>query len=153
MTDNSLEIPDGSFPEVGHLDLVYRLRWMPCISMAGTPMEIPQDDPLYLAAADEIERLRKDREDLALAICGGEDAPGYANAQTVEALVSIVRENYRDQRDRAEAAEAKLATAREALSEVITWADDLRLFSERGTELAPVFQKAKTALNDTGGGG
>lgn len=37
----------------------------------------------------EIERLTRERERLALAICGGEDAPGYANAQTVETLHSL----------------------------------------------------------------
>lgn len=35
---------------------------------------------------------------------------------------------------------------RAALEAVVKWADDLHYFSERGTELAPVFQTAKAAL-------
>lgn len=35
---------------------------------------------------------------------------------------------------------------RAALEEVVKWADDLHYFSERGTELAPVFQQARAAL-------
>lgn len=41
----------------------------------------------------ENERLTKERERLALAICGGEDAPGWANAQTVEYLEQAVKES------------------------------------------------------------
>jgi hypothetical protein len=40
-------------------DIVDRLRFTPGTSMAGTPLNIPNDDPLYLEAADEIEQLRK----------------------------------------------------------------------------------------------
>ena len=40
-------------------DIVDRLRFWLGTSMAGTPLNIPNDDPLYLEAADEIERLRK----------------------------------------------------------------------------------------------
>lgn len=57
------------------------------------------------------QRLTDEREQLALAICGGEDAPGYANAHTVEALVEIARQQQRDHRadiDRATAAEARV---------------------------------------------
>ena len=43
--------------------------------------------------AQEIADLRAERERLALAICGGEDAPGYANAQTVETLEGVARSN------------------------------------------------------------
>ena len=45
------------------------------------------------AAADRIAALEAERERLALAICGGEDAPGYANAQTVEALEKVANDN------------------------------------------------------------
>ena len=41
------------------MDIVERLRFWLGTSMAGTPLNIPNDDPLYLEAADEIERLRK----------------------------------------------------------------------------------------------
>jgi len=40
----------------------------------------------------------------------------------------------------------RLEEVRDALGEVVAWADDLRLFSEPGTRLAPVFQKAKAVL-------
>lgn len=42
--------------------------------------------------------------------------------------------------------EAENARLREALEAVVQWADDLHYFSERGSELAPVFQFAKAAL-------
>ena len=44
-------------------------------------------------AADRIEQLTAERDRLALAICGGEDAPGYAHAQTVEALEYALKQN------------------------------------------------------------
>lgn len=43
--------------------------------------------------AATIARLTGERERLALAICGGEDVPGYANAQPVEALEKVARDN------------------------------------------------------------
>ena len=45
---------------------------------------------VHVAAMAE---LQAERERLALAICGGEDAPGYANAQTVEALEHVAKQN------------------------------------------------------------
>jgi len=68
-------------------------------------------DPL---AADRIEELVKERERLALAICGGEDAVGYANAQSVEALEKVARDNAAMtmwQIDKTMQAEAKLTKA------------------------------------------
>lgn len=62
--------------------------------------------------AATIARLEGERERLALAICGGEDAPGYANAQTVEALEKVARDNGAAamwQIDRTMKAEAKVA--------------------------------------------
>ena len=44
-------------------------------------------------AAARIEQLTEERDRLALAICGGEDAPGYANAQTVETLEHVAKQN------------------------------------------------------------
>lgn len=59
-----------------------------------------------------VAALEAERERLALAICGGEDAPGYANAQTVETLEQVARDNQlshlRDI-DHISALEAKLA--------------------------------------------
>ncbi len=68
--------------------------------------------------ADRIEALTKERERLALAICGGEDLPGYANAQTVETLEKVARDNAKAtmaEINRTLAVEAKLAKAVEAL--------------------------------------
>jgi hypothetical protein len=48
---------------------------------------------LIRAQRDALTALQAEREELALAICGGEDAPGYANAQTVETLVAVARSN------------------------------------------------------------
>ena len=67
------------------------------------------------ADAETIARLEGERERLALAICGGEDAPGYANAQTVEALEKVARDNAAAamwQIDRTMKAEAKVAAAK-----------------------------------------
>ena len=78
---------------------------------------------LFEAQAAEIKRLRGERERLALAICGGEDAPGYANAQTVETLERVARDNANatmEQINRTLAVEAKLAKAVEALEEIAT---------------------------------
>ena len=67
---------------------------------------------------DRIEQLERERERLALAICGGEDAPGYANAQTVEDLEKVARDNAAWgmwQVDQTVQAQAKLAKAVEVL--------------------------------------
>ena len=45
-------------------DIVDRLRFTQCVSMAGTPLDMPREDPLSLEAADEIERLRDERKEL-----------------------------------------------------------------------------------------
>jgi len=41
-------------------DIVDRLRFTQCVSMAGTPLDMPREDPLSLEAADEIEELRRE---------------------------------------------------------------------------------------------
>jgi hypothetical protein len=69
---------------------------------------------------NEMHELREERERLALAICGGEDAPGYANAQTVDTLEKVARDNANatmEQINRTLAVEAKLAKAVELLKE------------------------------------
>ena len=43
-------------------------------------------------------------------------------------------------------ARLEIARLREALGAVVAWAEDLRLFSDHGTVLAPVFVKARAAL-------
>lgn len=71
--------------------------------------------------SDRIEELTAERERLALAICGGEDAPGYANAQTVETLEKIARDNINAtmaQINCTLAVEAKLAKAVDALRQI-----------------------------------
>jgi hypothetical protein len=77
---------------------------------------------LILAEA-HIEQFKQERERLALAICGGEDAPGYANAQSVEALEKVARDNAAWgmwQVDQTVQAQAKLAKAVEALREIVS---------------------------------
>ena len=56
------------------------------------------DTPIWVSdamteATARIEQLTAERDRLALAICGGEDAPGYANAQTVETLEHVAKQN------------------------------------------------------------
>jgi acetyl-CoA carboxylase alpha subunit len=68
----------------------------------------------------EVERLTGERERLALAICGGEDAYGYANAQTVATLEKVARDNHNAtmaQINRTLAAEAERDKLREAAQE------------------------------------
>ena len=59
-------------------------------------------------------------------------------------------ESLRDENDKLHARIAELEAGNEkmriALEAIVKWADDLRYFSDRGTELAPVFQEAKKAL-------
>jgi hypothetical protein len=61
-----------------------------------------------LAAEARVRALEDEREQLALAICGGEDVPGYANAQTVETLVVFVEGERGAWRQSYEAAEARV---------------------------------------------
>ena len=72
-------------------------------------------------AADRIEQLTTERDRLALAICGGEDAPGYANAQTVETLEHVAKQNQQAHGATINsllAAEAENARLREDLEEL-----------------------------------
>ena len=72
---------------VTEAELIKRLRgWDHCWPASWLEHAVVQ-------AADIIECLAAERERLALAICGGEDAPGYANAQTVEALEYALKQN------------------------------------------------------------
>ena len=68
-------------------DLVKWLRgWDHCWPSPGLERAVAK-------AADRIVTLTAERNRLALAICGGEDAPGYANAQTVETLEHVAKQN------------------------------------------------------------
>lgn len=81
---------------------------------------------LMLARAEQAEA---ERERLALAICGGEDAPGYANAQTVETLEHVAKQNQLSHGATINsllAAEAKNARLREALQSLHGFADGWR---------------------------
>jgi hypothetical protein len=72
---------------------------------------VPADEAVEFLR-DAINEIYSERERLALAICGGEDAPGYANAQTVEALEKVARDNANatmEHINRTLEAEAKLA--------------------------------------------
>ena len=72
---------------VTEAELIKRLRgWDHCWPASWLEHAVVQ-------AADIIECLAAERERLALAICGGEDAPGYANAQTVETLERVAKQN------------------------------------------------------------
>jgi hypothetical protein len=95
-----------------------------CVAFYGGEKRHHKDCPHYPESltkvnADRIDALIAERERLALAICGGEDAPGYANAQTVEALEEVARDNHNatmEQINRTLALEDKLAKAVEALN-------------------------------------
>ena len=94
-------------------------RMSPRLDMLDCESVLTAADRIEAQAA-EIERLTQDRERLALAICGGEDAPGYANAQTVETLEKVARDNHNatmEQVNYTLAAEAKLAKAMGGLKE------------------------------------
>ena len=66
----------------------------PCAELGDRCRAIEAASGCFCAAvADRIEDLQAERERLALAICGGEDAPGYANAQTVETLEHVAKQN------------------------------------------------------------
>jgi hypothetical protein len=90
-----------------------------CCGACGYPIHATKDKACDWCrqTADRIEALTAERERLALAICGGEDAPGYANVQTVETLEKVARDNANAtmaQIYRTLAVEAKLAKAVEA---------------------------------------
>lgn len=92
---------------------------------------------LYAARLEEVER---ERENLRLLICGGEDAPGYAASLSYEQIAKVAEDNRRSaSRDaelawdgetanswkaRAQASEAREAALREALKDVGKQADN-----------------------------
>lgn len=100
---------------VTEAELIKRLRgWDHCWPASWLEHAVVQ-------AADIIECLAAERERLALAICGGEDAPGYANAQTVETLERVAKQNQQSHGATINsllAAEAENARLREDLEEL-----------------------------------
>jgi hypothetical protein len=64
-------------------------------------------------------------------------------------IANIVRSEH-DPENAKDIATARLIAAApdmyEALEAVVKWADELRYFSDEGTELAPVFQQARAAM-------
>lgn len=46
------------------------------------------------ASQAEVERLGRERDALHLAICGGEDAPGYAASLSHETVLGVLADNY-----------------------------------------------------------
>ena len=86
-------------------------------------------------AAGRIKQLTAERDRLALAICGGEDAPGYANAQTVETLEHVAKQNQQSHGETINsllAAEAERARLREA---AIALRDDMLERSRAGMDV------------------
>lgn len=73
-------------------------------------------------AEAKAEELAKEREQLHLAICGGEDAPGYAASLSTARVIEVCELNYREWRDdvdRATKAEAEVAELRERAEAVL----------------------------------
>ncbi|MGA0604926.1 hypothetical protein ACO2Q0_02915 [Phenylobacterium sp. VNQ135] len=67
----------------------------------------------------DLDTLKRENEELRLAICGGEDAPGYAASLPHKTVVSLAADNYRDLRhasDSALAAEARVKELEKALN-------------------------------------
>lgn len=106
-------------------DLVTRLNGLAdCDSRAGEPLGkcMREAAARIEEQAATIARLEGERERLALAICGGEDAPGYANAQPVEALEKVARDNAAAamwQIDRTMKAEAQVAALTQENADLI----------------------------------
>ena len=80
-------------------------------------MKMRDMQPSHYKMGRHLLRCMDEREQLALAICGGEDAPGYANAQTADALEKVARQDAASHIaaiGRLQAAEAVNARLREA---------------------------------------
>jgi len=106
-------------------------RYVPAADGGGAEME--KDDYGAWVSLDDhqarIETLVNERERLALAICGGEDALGYANAQSVGTLEKVARDNHNAtmaQIDITLSLEAKLEKAVDVITCILAtaYADD-----------------------------
>ena len=93
----------------------------------GWAMKFPDFGCVYCGfhrLEKERDALTTERERLALAICGGEDAPGHANAQTVETLEHVAKQNQQSHGATINsllAAEAERDRLREALHAIQTY--------------------------------
>ena len=137
MTDT----PDTSAEAVERLALAIDLAAIDSLPRAA--QELCLAGACLRAIAAENAALRAERERLALAICGGEDAPGYANSRTVEELEAVARKARREHgedvdrllRDQAEnaalRARAEAAEAEEAEVERLREAVDALLIAAR----------------------
>lgn len=70
------------------------------------------------ALLSRLERAEAENEQLRLAICGGEDAPGYAASLPLASILDVAKQNTRSwfaETDRATLAESNLARAVEGL--------------------------------------
>ena len=77
---------------------------------------------LMLEHKSRAEKAEAENARLALAICGGEDAPGYANAQTVGTLEHVAKQNRQSHGATINsllAAEAERDRYRKALEDII----------------------------------
>lgn len=52
------------------------------------------DPPTVLRLISELKAAREERDELRLAICGGEDAPGYNASLSHETILGVLRDNY-----------------------------------------------------------
>lgn len=91
-----------------------------------------------LAILDALDAAEKEREAMTLAICGGEDAPGYASSLSHETVLRLVEENHATLRSysdlafdgdgatwkvRATAAEARVALLEGLLKDAVNWSE------------------------------
>ena len=124
-------------------ELVKRLRgWDHCWPSPGLERAVAK-------AADRIVTLAAERERLALAICGGEGVPGYANAQTVETLEHVAKQN-RQSHDATInsllAAEAERDRMREAMQQFLIEYDEVDLADAEPSSLTEAVLAARAAL-------
>ncbi len=91
----------------------------------------------------EVGRLRDENEQLRLAICGGEDAPGYAASLPLETVLGVMRDNYASwKRDSelawdGETAQSWKARAKGALSALEFYRDNWDWFPGDGETPTP----------------
>ena len=119
-------------------------------------VDLAEADAAIKALTEQLEALERERERLALAICGGEDVPGYANAQPVEALEKVARDSASfaswqiNQTAKADAALATMTAERDLYRESYLTTDRLRLRAKTRAEAAEArLAKAVEALRTT----
>lgn len=104
---------------------------------------------LYAAV---IERLEGERDELRLAICGGEDAPGYNASLSHEQILAVLRENYGSWRESSESSarlEGEKAEALDNLIDVRAERDSFeRQYDFDTNDLRSRLQAAESALRE-----